>query len=102
LHNKVTALGLHSRQFLIDTAAKFGYAITLTEYATGDTVPGHPEIAPADAQYVLQVNAEATPVFQRSYGSNYGEPYAQFGSGQMECVLKDIIHDHLTVIFAYN
>jgi uncharacterized protein YmfQ (DUF2313 family) len=102
LVNKVIGIRDQSRQTYIDRAARLGVAITITEYAPGDSVPGHAEIPTPDACYVIQVNAALTNQVFRVSGSATGEAYSTWGNAQMECALREILQAHKILIFSYS
>lgn len=102
LEARMVGIANQSRQTYIDEASKVGYPITITEYAAGDAIPGHPEAPAADAAYWLQINAGATTVQDRTYSAPYGEPYASWGNELLECTIKQISQAHEILIFSYT
>lgn len=103
---KYRQIGEQSRQYFIDVAAGLGYAITITEYNAANPGPqtsynGIP--LSGDAwNFVWQINAPATAVQARLYGSRYGEPYRAFNVEILECTLRALAHDHRVLFFSYS
>ena len=102
LTNKIVGIANQSRQTYIDRAADLGYAITITEFTEGDTVPGHPQIPAIDAAYILQINSTVNTIDPRSYSAFYGEAYASWGNEILECALNAIKQSHRLLIFNYS
>lgn len=102
LVNKILGVEDQSRQTFIDRAAQLGHVITITEYAPGESVPGHSEIPAPDACYVIQVNATLDNQVYRQCGGAMGEPFSTWGNQQMECALREILQAHKILIFSYS
>ncbi len=102
LVNKMVSVEDQSRQTYIDRAAQIGYTITITEYASGDSVPGHAEIPAADAAYVIQVNAPLDNQQFLHCGDPIGEPFSTWGNELLECDLSGIKQAHKILIFSYT
>lgn len=103
LTNRVVGMEDQSRQTWIEYAARIGYVITITEYAAGDTVPGRPDIPPADAAFAVQINAPLTSYRQRQMGEEMGGAFASWGDNSLlECAMQEIVSSHLILLFSYT
>ena len=101
LTNKIVNIANQSRQTYINRAAKLGYTITVTEYSSGDAIPGHPEIPIADAAYAVQINSALDTILYRHCGDPCGEPFASWDNLLLECSLKAIQQSHQLLLFSY-
>lgn len=103
LTNRVVGMQDQSRQTWIEYAARIGYVITITEYAAGDTVPGRPDIPPADAAFAVQINAPLTSYRERQMGEEMGGAFASWGDNSLlECSMQEIVPSHLILLFSYT
>lgn len=106
LVSKYKLVGNQSRQFFIDTAAEFGFAITITEYSASN--PGAQSdynglpINGDDWNFCWQINAPLTTLTRRVSGSLMGEPFTVFGNELLECVMNEIKHAHRILFFSYT
>ncbi len=98
--------GHQKRQMFIDAAAALGYTITITEYSATNPGPqadynGTPLVGD-DWNFVWQINAANTTVVPKQLGTAIGEPLSTWGNEQLECVMRDLAHDHRVLFFAYT
>ncbi len=123
--------GNQSREFFIGVAKDLGFDISITEYDENNPGPyvsyqGMP-IDGEDWNFVWQINVNATntkrrqcgepvgepfsvfdenyhgtiPITRRQCGSQSGEPLTVWGGEFLECVIRDLVHDHRILFFVY-
>lgn len=100
---RLTAQGSLSRQFYIDVAAAFGFAITIDEFDESNPGPGGLGYSGQDWRHVWRVNAPAvntTTVF-RVGESRCGERLRAWGNQPFECLFARIKPLHTRVLHAY-
>lgn len=100
---KLTSRGGQSRQFFIDLAARYGFAITIDEFAPFVAGSGAGEPLYDDgARFVWRVNEPSIDDGIRYFvaGSFAGEPLASWGNETLECVIRPFAPAHTHVIFA--
>jgi uncharacterized protein YmfQ (DUF2313 family) len=103
-------------QFFVDLAAKFGYAITITEYRPAHVSPnaGDPDLWGDDFaskigdalwteewQFVWQVNAPAVTVTYAGIGDRIGDALATWGNDFLEQLIRAAKPAHTAVLFSY-
>lgn len=102
LVSRMIGIANQSRQTYIDRAASGGYVVTITEYSSGESVPGMPALPAVDSAFAVQINAPLDTVQFRTYPSPYGEAYANWGNDLLECTLKEVLQSHEILIFSYT
>lgn len=103
LLDRIVNIPNQSRQTYVDRAAALGYTVTVTEYESGDSVPGYGGIPTADAGFVVQINVIGISGSgtTREHGSIFGEAFGWEGDTLLECALRQIAPTHNFLIFAY-
>jgi uncharacterized protein YmfQ (DUF2313 family) len=84
-------------------AANLGYPITITEFSPfkfGETF-GLPLYGVAWA-FAWQVNAPTYEVEYLRFGQPLGEPFATWGSSEMQCRIRQAAPAHTVVLFNYS
>lgn len=101
---KIAAVGGQSKQYFIELASVFGFAITITEFSpfTAGSTVGAP-IYGSDWAYAWQVNAPLNTITTfRAGQSAAGEPLRAWGNDRLECLLTRYKPAHTTIIFSYT
>ena len=102
LTGRVTQLGNQSAARFIGIANDLGYAMTITTYSPGETIPGHPEIAAADAAYVMQFNLPADSVVSQFFASDgvVDDPLDSYATPErVVCEIERVLHAHIIPIY---
>lgn len=115
LRERHLAVGRQDRQFFIDLAASIGYPITIDEFNAANPGPAGTynvrrasgeitQITPNgdDWNYIWRINAPAVVNQRREYPSEYGNPYVLVSNEILECTVRQYLHCHRVVIFAYS
>jgi uncharacterized protein YmfQ (DUF2313 family) len=101
---RIAEVGGQSKQYLIDVAAAYGYAITITEhryFRAGMTV-GQPIVGEA-LHLTFIVHYPSLPVSRFRVGrSRVGEPLVVFDNATLECIINRIKPAQTFVIFDYT
>lgn len=95
--------GTRSVSYYISFAAALGYEITITQFAPSKF--GRPFGSPFGGvawAYAWQVNAPQFTVTNFTFGnSQFGQPFAAWGSTVLQCELQRIAPAHTILIFSY-
>lgn len=101
---KIRRAGGLSRQFFIDLAAEFGYAITVDEFSvhTVDSTVDEP-LRDEDWIFRWQVNlATETPPRDATVDDSVDTPLTVFQGGALECILSKLKPAHTELLFNYT
>ena len=101
---KLASTGGQSIAYFISIAAALGYEVTITEFKPfrgGVSVVGD-ALTNGDWQFAWQVNCPETTVLAFRAGlSAVGEPLRSWGTGSLECKIRQLAPAHTIPIFAY-
>jgi len=104
LLTKLSSTGGQSPAYFISIAAALGYQVTITEFRpfrVGRSKVGE-SLTNGDWQFAWQVNAPETTVVSFRVGmSAVGEALRTWGSGSLECKIRQLAPAHTVPIFAY-
>lgn len=92
-----------SRAYLIASAYRFGYVITITEFLpySVDSDVDEP-LYGSDWAFAFRVNAPAVTVFYATVDSDVDAPLAWWGNEQLECLIGRHKSAGYTQLFAYG
>jgi uncharacterized protein YmfQ (DUF2313 family) len=104
LRQKVLRDGDHSGTRLHAIAAAHGTTIQIETFAHGESIPGRPDINPADAGFVMRITLPATSVTEFRAGRGHaGERLRQWSPPQLfQCEIENYIRAHKMVIWAFG
>jgi uncharacterized protein YmfQ (DUF2313 family) len=101
---KLASTGGQSIAYFISIASALGYGVTITEFKpfrVGISVVGD-ALTNGDWQFAWQVNGPETTVLAFRVGlSAVGEPLRSWGTGSLECKIRQLSPAHTIPIFAY-
>jgi uncharacterized protein YmfQ (DUF2313 family) len=104
LLTKLASTGGQSIAYFTSIAAALGYEVTITEFRpfkVGVSVVGD-AFTNGDWQFAWQVNGPETTVLAFRAGlSAVGEPLRSWGTGSLECKIRQLAPAHTIPIFAY-
>ncbi|WP_350649533.1 putative phage tail protein [Pseudomonas sp. HY13-MNA-CIBAN-0226] len=104
LLTKLSSTGGQSIPYFISVAAALGYQVTITEFLpfrVGRSVVGD-ALTNGDWAFAWQVNAPETTVVTFRVGlSAVGEPLRTWGTGSLECKIRQLAPAHTIPIFTY-
>lgn len=99
----LTTIGGQNQQRYIDLAAKFGYQVTITQFAPsrfgrpfGNTFGG------ADWAFTWQVNAPSYTINSQKFGQSFGDPFATFNNSALGCLINRAAPAHTIVLYKYG
>lgn len=99
-------VGEQSRQMFIDTAARLGFSIAITEYDADNPGPqnnynGIP-LAGDGWNFVWQIDVAGVDGERLTVGSEVGSPLKTWtAANTLECTLRALAHDHRVLFFNY-
>lgn len=104
LRQKVLRVGIHTDARLIEIGLAHGQNIEIIRYAAGDQIPGHPEISPAEAAYVIRIKIAQTTVKSFRAGQNQaGDPLRSWGPPSlMRCEIERQKLAHKKIIWVFG
>lgn len=103
LTDHLTRVGLQSRQFFIDLAARNGYVITITEFRPYNCEMNcELPVQGEDWAHAWRINAPATTSTETNCESSCEDPLLIFGNTRLECVIRRNKPAHTSVLFAYG
>ena len=104
LHEKVIRQGGQSPAYFIQLANWIGVTITVSEFLTTHTVQSAVNVPLHDEtwRFLWQVNTMKNIITRKTVQSAVSDPFANWGSGLLECIINQLKPAHTKVVFAYK